>query len=64
MPGKRELATVMARLDRGRYARTQEEWKTIFERHFEPVIVEPYMLGEWLWAMLYFQGKAKQCGSR
>jgi SAM-dependent methyltransferase len=63
-PAKPSLATVMARLDRGRYARTQHDWLTIFERYFEPLIVEPYMLGKWLWAMLYFQGKAKPCASR
>jgi SAM-dependent methyltransferase len=64
MPERRNLATLMARLDRGRFARTVDSWKTIFARHFDPVVVEPYMLGKWLWAMLYFQGKAKQCGSR
>jgi SAM-dependent methyltransferase len=63
-PEARNLATVMAYLDRGRYARTVDRWKAMFEQHFEPVVIEPYMLGKWLWAMLYFQGKAKQCGSR
>ena len=64
LPEKASLATVMARLDRGRYARTVNRWRSIFEHHFDPVVVQPYMLGRWLWAMLYFQGKAKQCGSR
>ena len=65
MPGKRKLATVMARLDRGRYARTQEEWKTIVRATLRAgQSIEPYMLGKWLWAMLYFQGRVKPCGSR
>jgi SAM-dependent methyltransferase len=63
LPDEWNLARLMARLDRGRYARTVDEWKAIFTQHFEPVLVEPYMLGKWLWAMLYFQGKARQCGS-
>jgi SAM-dependent methyltransferase len=63
LPDESNLARLMARLDRGRYARTVDEWKAIFAQHFEPVLAEPYMLGKWLWAMLYFQGKARQCGS-
>ena len=62
-PERPNIAQLMARLDRGRYARTIETWQTIFERHFERVAMEPYMLGKWLWAMLYFQGKAKECVS-
>ena len=63
LPERRNLARVMARADRGRYARGVERWRALFEHHFEPVLIEPYMLGKWLWAMLYFQGKAKRCGS-
>ena len=63
LPQATSLATVMARLDRGRYARTIDTWTATFEQHFEPVAVEPYMLGRWLWAMLYFQGRAKRCVS-
>ena len=64
LPHRASLATLMARLDRGRYPRAVAAWITIFERHFDPVVVQPYMLGKWLWAMLYFQGKAKRCASR
>jgi SAM-dependent methyltransferase len=60
LPDKLSVAGVMARLDRGRYARSVERWQTMFERHFEPLVVQPYMLGKCLWAMLYFQGKARQ----
>ena len=64
MPTGRSLASLMARLDRGRYARSVEAWETRFERYFEPVVVEPFMLGGWLWAMIYFQGGARTCASQ
>jgi SAM-dependent methyltransferase len=63
LPERPSLATLMARLDRGRHARTIEAWRARFERHFEPVVMEPYMLGGWLWAMVYFQG-GPPCGSQ
>lgn len=62
LPEQPSLATLMARLDRGRHARTLAAWQARFERHFEPVVMEPYMLGGWLWAMVYFQG-GPTCGS-
>ena len=58
-PDTMNLARLMARLDRGRYARSLEAWQTRFERHFEPIVTEPYMLGRWLWAMIYFRGKRR-----
>ncbi len=64
LPKTNNLARLMARLDRGRHARSIESWKVIFERHFEPVLVEEFVLGGWLWAMVYFQGGSRTCGSR
>jgi len=64
LPDRLNLARLMARLDRGRHARSIQDWQTRFERHFEPIVVEPYMLGGWFWAMVYFQGGARTCGSR
>jgi SAM-dependent methyltransferase len=64
LPERPSLATLMARLDRGRHARTIDAWRTRFERHFDLVAMEPFMLGGWLWAMVYFQGGAPRCGSR
>lgn len=64
LPARPSLATLMARLDRGRYARTVDAWQERFERHFKPVALEPFMLGGGLWAMIYFQGGAPTCGSR
>ncbi len=64
LPDTTNLATLMARFDRGRHARSIEAWKALFERHFEPVALEEFVLGGWLWAMVYFQGGSRTCGSR
>jgi SAM-dependent methyltransferase len=64
MPERRSLARVMARLDRGRYARSLEAWTAIFSSHLEPVEIEPYHYGGGLWSMIYFQGRAHPCVSR
>jgi SAM-dependent methyltransferase len=59
LPEGRSLARMMARLDRGRYARPLETWRELFVAHFEPISIEPYEYAGGLWAMLYFQGKAR-----
>jgi len=58
-PERRSLAKVMARLDRGRFARPLAAWRGLFEKHFEPVSIEPYEFGGGLWSMVYFQGKSR-----
>jgi SAM-dependent methyltransferase len=58
-PDRWSMATVMARLDRGRYARPVEHWRSLFEAHFDPVSMEPYTIGGGLWAMVYLHGKAR-----
>jgi SAM-dependent methyltransferase len=64
LPEHLSVARVMARLDRGRYARPLDAWRALFAAHFEPLSVEPYLLGKRLWAMLYFQGRARRCVCR
>jgi len=59
LPERRSLATLMARLDRGRYARPLGAWRALFAAEFEPVEVEPYRFGGGLWSMVYFQGKTR-----
>jgi hypothetical protein len=54
----------MARLDRGRYARPLAAWRDLLVAHFDPLVFETYSVGGGLWAMLYFQGGGKSCGSR
>jgi SAM-dependent methyltransferase len=58
-PDRQSLARMMARLDRGRYARPIERWRALFGAAFEPIVVEPYFLGGKLWSMVYFQGRRK-----
>jgi SAM-dependent methyltransferase len=64
LPERFSMAKVMARLDRGRYARHLTAWRELFDEYFDPVAVEPYELGGGLWSMLYFQGKARSCAYR
>ena len=45
LPERRSMARLMARLDRGRYARPLAAWSECFRRHFEPVVEEPYGFG-------------------
>ena len=60
LPRRVSLARLMARLDRGRYARPIERWRELFGAAFEPVISEPYTFGGGLWAMIYFQGRVRR----
>jgi len=63
LPERRSLARLMARIDRGRYPRPLASWHRIFSTYFEPLVEQPYGLGGPLWAMIYFQGRRKPCGS-
>jgi len=54
------IARLLARWDRGKFARPIEEWKAIFGELFEQVVFEPYPLtggGATLWNMVYFKGR-------
>jgi trans-aconitate methyltransferase len=46
---------VMARLDRGQYARSVDAWRALFRTHFVEQVFEPYSFAG-LWAMVYFRG--------
>lgn len=59
LPPRKSLAWMMARLDRGGYARPVERWRALFGAAFEPVLFEPYFFGGRLWSMVYFQGRRK-----
>lgn len=62
MPMDPSVSRMLARWDRGRFARSREEWEKIFFNIFEPVIFESYPLtgaGVTLWNMIYFKGKRK-----
>ena len=64
LPERRSLARLMARLDRGRYARPLAAWRALFTAHLDEVELEPYRFGGGLWAMVYFQGRVPTCVSR
>ena len=63
LPPRPSIARFLARADRGDYPRPLEEWREIFTRALEPVVVEPYPLGFAgiaLWSMIYFKGRARR----
>jgi hypothetical protein len=56
------VARLLARWDRGKFARPLGEWKQLFSDLFQPVVFEPYLLrglGATLWNMIYFKGGRK-----
>lgn len=59
LPERPSLAKLMARLDRGQYPRSIDDWCGLFVAHFDPVLIEPYQFGGGLWAMVYFQGQPR-----
>ncbi len=59
LPDRLSRATVMAKLDRGRFPRTLGRWQELLAAHFTPVTIEPYTFGAGLWSMVYFQGSTR-----
>jgi SAM-dependent methyltransferase len=59
LPPRKSLAWMMARLDRGEFARPIEQWRTLFETAFSSIHFQPYFFGGRLWSMVYFQGRRK-----
>jgi SAM-dependent methyltransferase len=62
MPPEASVARLLARWDRGKYARPLEEWEKIFSDLFHSVVLEPYPVfgfGTKLWNMVYFKGRAR-----
>lgn len=59
LPERWSCARIMARLDRGRYARPVDHWRELFASAFVPVLIEPYSFAAGLWSMIYFQGRSK-----
>jgi SAM-dependent methyltransferase len=63
LPEGRSVDRLLARWDRGKYARPLGEWQAIFSQVFEPVIFQPYPLtamGVVLWNMVYFKGLSQK----
>jgi SAM-dependent methyltransferase len=63
MPSDPSISRLLARWDRGKFARPEKEWKDMFSEIFEEVLFEPYGLtgvGLTLWNMVYFKGKMRK----
>lgn len=62
LPGDWSVAQALARLDRGKYPRPLEEWRSLFAANLEIETFEPYplkALGITLWNMVYCKCRAK-----
>jgi SAM-dependent methyltransferase len=59
LPDHLSVPRVMARLDRGRYARPLSDWRRLFTAHFDEQDFEPYEFAG-LWSMVYFRGTARR----
>lgn len=60
LPSGPSPAHLLARLDRGKYARPLEDWRALFAAQFETELFEPYaltLMGTPLWHMIYFKGR-------
>jgi SAM-dependent methyltransferase len=61
LPPTLGVASLLVRLDRGKYARPLAEWHRLLTAAFVPELFEPYVLtglGVPLWHMVYFKGRA------
>jgi SAM-dependent methyltransferase len=59
MPERRSAASLLARLDRGRFARSEGRWHALFSEHLVQQHVELYSVGVpglALWELIYFVG--------
>jgi trans-aconitate methyltransferase len=62
LPERVSAARVLARADRGGFARPLAPWHELFSEFFEPTLFEPYSLsvaGIDLWKMVYFRGRLR-----
>jgi SAM-dependent methyltransferase len=63
LPEGASVARLLARWDRGQFARPLDEWHAIFSQVFGLVKFEPYPLaamGITLWNMVYFKGRSRE----
>jgi len=63
LPEHGSIARFLALSDRGDFPRSLDEWRKVFTKAFEQVMLAPYDLaicGVTLWKMLYFKGKTKK----
>ena len=62
LPPHASAGRLLAQLDRGRFARPVEHWRTLFTEHMHEERFQPYAFGfpfVPLWQMVYFVGVPK-----
>jgi len=62
LPPEPSVGRLLARLDRGDYARPLETWRALIDEVLEPVLIEPYALtgfGVPLWNMVYIKARRR-----
>ena len=63
LPPNASPSRLLAKMDRGDYPRPLEEWRGIFNQHFDELVFEPYsvgMAGVALWKFVYFKGRKRR----
>lgn len=63
LPEAKGLPRLLARSDRGDFARPLDEWRALFTAAFEEVVFEPFAVGRLgitFFEMVYFKGRAKR----
>jgi len=61
-PPRSSVSQFLAKADRGKFPRRLEDWRSIFDRHLQIQVFEPYPLqglGVTLWNMIYCKGKPR-----
>lgn len=62
LPPERSVPRLLARMDRGDFARPLDEWRRIFEESYDSVVFQPFSVprrGPRLWELVYFQGRPR-----
>jgi SAM-dependent methyltransferase len=62
LPSRPTIARLLARWDRGAYARPLDSWRALFSEALEIEVCEPYSLpsvGPTLWNMVYLRGRSR-----
>jgi SAM-dependent methyltransferase len=61
-PANFSVAQLVAKADRGKFSRPLDHWRSLFERHLDIQVFEPYPLkgfGVTLWNMVYCKGRPR-----